>query len=203
MTVLPYGDCAQLSKSPLIAEARQRPQQNLSGVCEHWLTNPVADPTAGTKCSRLSVELQALSGNSLVKSVVERQADIKANIKEWQQTTKHIGERLPLWDNLSTPYGSCEGLAVLETVSEQYDAIKERRSLLADPGPGASAGERDPQWFAGCTEKPVLNMYQRLKNLCSKKLKSDGLWKRLKSLSRKNCLKQIISSLFHRGNGYG
>jgi hypothetical protein len=80
-------------------------------------------------------ELQALSGNSLVKSVVERQEEIKRQIKSWQKTVKLIEGRLPHWEQLTLLIDHADGLDSLETIQEQYDAIREHRRLLVDPDP--------------------------------------------------------------------
>jgi hypothetical protein len=134
------------------------------------------------------VELQALSGNSLVKSVVERQADIKVNIKEWQQTTKHIGERLPHWDNLTLLMDHAEGLAMLETVREQYDAIKEHRSLLADPDPVPPLVKEIRNGLRDAL-KTGLEHVRDAQESVLEELKSDGLWKRLKKPQQEELLK--------------
>jgi hypothetical protein len=144
------------------------------------------------------VELQALSGNSLVKSVVERQADIKANIKEWQQTAKHIGERLPHWDNLTLLMDHAEGLSVLETVREQYDAIKERRSLLADPDPVPPLVKEIRNGLRDAL-KTGLEQVREAQEAVLEELKSDGLWKRLKKSQQDELLKNYHLSVFSSG----
>lgn len=80
-------------------------------------------------------ELQTLSGNSLVKSLVERQEEIKRNIESWKQTVKLIERRKTPWDQLTLLIDHADGLPSFEDIKEQYDAIKEQRSLLVDPDP--------------------------------------------------------------------
>jgi hypothetical protein len=144
------------------------------------------------------VELQTLSGNSLVKSVVERQADIKANIKEWQQTAKHIGERLPHWDNLTLLMDHAEGLAVLDSVREQYDAIKERRSLLADPDPVPPLVKEIRNGLRDAL-KTGLEQVRDAQEAVLEELKSDGLWKRLKKPQQEELLKNYHLIAFSSG----
>jgi hypothetical protein len=80
-------------------------------------------------------ELQVLSGNSLVKSVVERQEEIRKDVKSWQKTVKLIEGRGPHWEQLTLLIDHADGLDSLETIQEQYDAIREHRRLLVDPDP--------------------------------------------------------------------
>lgn len=134
-------------------------------------------------------ELQALSGNSLVKTVVEQQADIKTDVKSWQQIAKRIGERLPHWNQLTLLVDRAEGLAVLETVREQYDAIKEHRSLLADPDPvppllkevrnGLREALNGGKGQVGVAQETVLG-----------ELKKDELWNRLELPQQDELLKK-------------
>jgi len=134
-------------------------------------------------------ELQALSGNSLVKAVVERQADIKKDVKEWQQTAKSIGERLPHWDKLTLLMDHAEGLAVLETVCEQYNAIKERRSLLADPDPVPPLLKEMRNGLREALKGGIEQVREAQETVLGE-LKNDGLWKRLKKPQQDELLRK-------------
>ncbi|KUK61054.1 MAG: Uncharacterized protein XD82_1330, partial [Methanoculleus marisnigri] len=123
-------------------------------------------------------ELRALSGNQLVKAIVARQSEIRGDVKKWQQTAQRIEERMPAWRHLTTLIDHAEGLAILDDVREQYDAVSERRSLLEDPDPvppllqKMRSGLRD-----ALTEgaKMVTNAQEAV--LAG--LKDDALWRRL------------------------
>lgn len=133
-------------------------------------------------------ELQTLSGNSLVKALVERQAEIKTDIKAWQHTTKRIGDRLSHWDALTLLIDHADGLAILEQVQEQYDAIKEHRSLLADPDPVPPLLK---EMRNGLREqlKGGIEQVRDAQEAVLGDLKSDGLWKRLKKPQQDELLK--------------
>jgi hypothetical protein len=134
-------------------------------------------------------ELQTLSGNSLVKAVVERQADIKKDIKAWQQTAKKIGERLPHWNELTLLIDHAEGLTILETVQEQYSAIEEQRNLLADPDPVPPL-LKDLRNALRNAMKEGAEQVKTAQDTVLGDLKGDALWKRLKKPQQDELLKR-------------
>lgn len=135
-------------------------------------------------------ELQALSGNSLVKSVVERQDEIKKDIKSWQQTAKRIDGRVPHWKHLTLLLDHADGLDSLETIQEQYDAIREHRSLLTDPDPVPPLLKEIRN---GLREAIIRGMEQvkEAQEAVLGELEKDALWKRLKKNQQDDLLKKF------------
>jgi hypothetical protein len=80
-------------------------------------------------------ELQAYSGNQLVRELVGRREVIKQDIERWKTIKAKIEERKPAWDALQHLVSHAEGFEDLDDIRTEMEAICKNRSLLHDPDP--------------------------------------------------------------------
>ncbi|MBR1368475.1 hypothetical protein RJ53_02730 [Methanocalculus chunghsingensis] len=80
-------------------------------------------------------ELHGYSGNQLVRELVIRQDEIKADIGRWQTVVTRISVKRPGWEALWHLIDHAGGLPELDEIRSEAAVITEYRSLLADPDP--------------------------------------------------------------------
>jgi hypothetical protein len=80
-------------------------------------------------------ELRAYSGNQLVRELVVRQDEIKADILRWKGLEATIQRKMPGWNALRHLIEHAGGLPELEEIRSEAEVITEYRNLLADPDP--------------------------------------------------------------------
>lgn len=79
--------------------------------------------------------LQGMSGNDQFVAVHDERDQLQSWHKEWSSRGKTIEARMPQWERLNLLLGHATGLAGVEKLVEQAQAITSNRSLLADPDP--------------------------------------------------------------------
>jgi hypothetical protein len=134
-------------------------------------------------------ELQALSGNSLVNSVVEREEEIKTHIKSWQKIVKLIEGRLPHWQQITLLIDHADGLDSLETIMEQYDVIREHRRLLVDPDPVPPLLKEVRNGLREAIKEGISQIKDAQDGILAE-LERDVLWKKLKKPQQDELLKK-------------
>jgi hypothetical protein len=78
-------------------------------------------------------DLESLSGNDLVLEIYNNRDKLAADHKAWKAAADAAVVRLPKWDQLVTLVGHAKTLPEYKSLSEETQAIKTQRSLLADP----------------------------------------------------------------------
>jgi hypothetical protein len=80
-------------------------------------------------------KLKVMSGNERFVAVFEAKEQLLKDYANWIKAKAKKEARLQHWQTLSRLAKHAESLPVIEQVSPQMQAIKENRSLLADPDP--------------------------------------------------------------------
>jgi len=79
--------------------------------------------------------LRAKQGNALLLGIYEARQDLEEIHEAWQHQKALRAERWPKWELLTALLHHADGLPAAATVTEQMDALRENRALLADPDP--------------------------------------------------------------------
>jgi len=136
-------------------------------------------------------EMDGLSGVSLLKRIAAQKEIIIADIEKWKRTAELIPVRLQEWERLCTLLDHGEGLVGLDMIIREAAAIKEHRSLLADPDPVTDlllqVQERLREEIS-CGISQVSESYQSLIS----SLESDSHWHELDSHEQ-----EMILSSYH------
>lgn len=77
-------------------------------------------------------ELARRAGSEQLAKILDVKEDLEARIEAWQALKLRAEERVPSWKRLERLAAHAEGLAVLDEVRPEMDAIRSERSLLAD-----------------------------------------------------------------------
>lgn len=80
-------------------------------------------------------ELSSLVGNEQLLALYEAREELARWAQDWQERARRIEERLPRWETLQRLYEHARSLPVAADVGPQIEALRENRSLLADPDP--------------------------------------------------------------------
>lgn len=80
-------------------------------------------------------KLQGLGGNELIVAVSEQREQLATDRARWRTTKDRASARLPRWETLLRLLNHARGLPVYAEVEPQAEAIRESRTLLADPDP--------------------------------------------------------------------
>ncbi|MDH5526531.1 MAG: BREX system P-loop protein BrxC [Nitrospirota bacterium] len=80
-------------------------------------------------------ELRSLAGNEQLLAIVEKQADLTANLEQWTKARALAEKRLPAFQRLSAFMGHAEGQVFGGEIQPQYDAVLSERSLLDESDP--------------------------------------------------------------------
>jgi hypothetical protein len=79
--------------------------------------------------------IEAQTGNAQLFELFTRCDEITSLYKTWVKTATDIAQRLPIWQQLTELLCYAKVLASYAEIKDQADAIKEQRSLLAEPDP--------------------------------------------------------------------
>lgn len=79
--------------------------------------------------------LQAQSGNQQLLAVHEARATLLADYQAWKRAGELSAQRLPRWERLQQLLGHANGLAAVQEVEAQAQAIRTNRALLVEPDP--------------------------------------------------------------------
>lgn len=80
-------------------------------------------------------DLLTRTGNDQLKATWEVRKDIEVRIEAWRSARQEIERRLPRWEQLGNMLAHAGSLGSLAHVREQVEAIREQRTLLANPDP--------------------------------------------------------------------
>lgn len=80
-------------------------------------------------------EINQLSGNEQLLALYEARDMLARQAETWQRQSEMIVQRQPRWKTLLDLLGHADGEAIAEELRPQIDAIRQHRSLLADPDP--------------------------------------------------------------------
>lgn len=79
--------------------------------------------------------LRSLSGNEQLVAIYEERDNLLNSFKSWSKTKELIDYRQPRWQVLQTLIRHATTLPVVGEITPQVEAIRNQRSLLADPDP--------------------------------------------------------------------
>ncbi|MDW3214983.1 MAG: BREX system P-loop protein BrxC [Ilumatobacteraceae bacterium] len=123
-------------------------------------------------------ELQQLAGNALVKKTAEHAADLKADIGRWKELVEARQTRLDQWDRLNRLLAHATGLAGVDGVAQQRDAVETGRQLLDDPDPVAPLVEQVCSMLRAARDEAIARVTE-VDERERAALESDDGWQRL------------------------
>jgi hypothetical protein len=80
-------------------------------------------------------DLAQQSGNEQLASILAGEDRLAQEAQDWERAAGLVSQRAPQWKNLQLLLDHAGGLPVVTEVRPQVDAIRDQRSLLADPDP--------------------------------------------------------------------
>ena len=80
-------------------------------------------------------EIAGLAGNAQLLELCNRRDQLKNEAATWRKNSELISQRQPRWTDLEGLVQHAAGLPVHAEVIPQVDAIRDQRSLLANPDP--------------------------------------------------------------------
>jgi hypothetical protein len=83
----------------------------------------------------LMATLEAQSGNALLFSVFTHVDTLAQLARTWEDAARAIQQRLPVWEQLTTLVRHAQDLGPYEDLQAEIEAIRNQRSLLANPDP--------------------------------------------------------------------
>lgn len=81
------------------------------------------------------VQLQSLAGNEQLLAILDKQAELQANLEQWGKAKELAAKRWPAFQRLSALMKHADGQGFVTEIKPQFDAILAQRSLLDDPDP--------------------------------------------------------------------
>lgn len=183
------GLCTSLNIPPEIGNEVERATKVLDALKALASTTGGEKPLPEMDIPLYLGEIRVLSGNNLVKALVDRHSEIKNDVKKWEQTTKRIQERFTPWNQLNNLIDHAHGLPLLDEITPQCEAICEQRSLLSDPDPVPPLLK---EIRSGIREalKNGENLVKDAQALILHELKGDQLWKKLSEEQQENLKKK-------------
>ena len=89
------------------------------------------DPPLPTRPdTQIVQELLRLAGNERLAAILARKDELRRVTAEWRQLAERAGRRVAEWKRLERLAGHAEGLAVMEEVRPEIEAMVSHRSLL-------------------------------------------------------------------------
>lgn len=132
-------------------------------------------------------EIKSLTGNEQIMAIYNQRDDLLNQIKEWEERTTAIRKRHPDWTTLELLLDLAKGLKPAEKLSEQAQAIKANRLLLAEPNPMLELNEQATQLL-----RKALNHghdeYQKVYDTLMSQLLQDANWQKLDDGQRQSIL---------------
>ena len=80
-------------------------------------------------------EIRLASGNEQLLVIYSKREELKQSIDDWQATSKSIGERWPVWQQLQSLISHAGNIKAADEARQQAAAIEKQRLLLATPDP--------------------------------------------------------------------
>src|SRR4029077_18140054 len=78
-------------------------------------------------------EIAGLARNAQLLELYNRRNQLKSEASTWRKNSEMISQRQPRWTDLEGLLQHAAGLPVHGEVTPQVDAIRDQRSLLANP----------------------------------------------------------------------
>ncbi len=80
-------------------------------------------------------EIRLAAGNEQLLAIYNRRDELKVAFETWEEQTKKIEKRLPVWKKLQAILDRAGGIKEADEARQQAEAIEKQRLLLADPDP--------------------------------------------------------------------
>jgi hypothetical protein len=135
-------------------------------------------------------EIAGQAGNAQLLEIYNRRDQLKSEATGWRKNSELISQRQPRWSDLEGLVGHAAGLPVHAEVTPQVDAIRDQRSLLANPDPVPPLCQTLTQALRAALVQAHAE-YKTVHEQQMLALTSSSIWQRLKEAQQQDILNRL------------